>query len=64
MNPLTRPEQICTNCVMDTTDSAIQFDENGVPYEYDPTLEPDFGGQDPTMAGYGYEGANPEMKNI
>ncbi|MEM8501317.1 MAG: N-acetyl sugar amidotransferase [Pseudomonadota bacterium] len=25
-----RPHQICTNCVMDTTDSNIVFDENGV----------------------------------
>ena len=25
-----RPYQICTNCVMDTTDSRIVFDENGV----------------------------------
>lgn len=25
-----RPYQICTNCVMDTTDSKIEFDENGV----------------------------------
>jgi len=25
-----RPYQICTNCVMDTSDSAIVFDENGV----------------------------------
>ncbi len=25
-----RPNQICTNCVMDTTDSVITFDENGV----------------------------------
>src|SRR5690606_12688192 len=25
-----RPYQICTNCVMDTTDSAITFDEKGV----------------------------------
>lgn len=30
MNPSTRSHQICTNCIMDTTDSAIQFDENGV----------------------------------
>lgn len=27
---MTRPYQICTNCVMDTTDSAIVFDEAGV----------------------------------
>lgn len=27
---MTRPYQICTNCVMDTTDSAIVFDEKGV----------------------------------
>jgi N-acetyl sugar amidotransferase len=26
----TKPYQICTNCVMDTTDSAISFDEHGV----------------------------------
>ena len=25
-----RPYQICTNCVMDTTDSKIVFDEKGV----------------------------------
>jgi len=25
-----RPYQVCTNCVMDTTDSEITFDENGV----------------------------------
>jgi len=25
-----RKYQICTNCVMDTTDSKINFDENGV----------------------------------
>ena len=25
-----RQEQICTNCVMDTTDSKITFDEHGV----------------------------------
>lgn len=25
-----RPYQICTRCVMDTTDSKITFDENGV----------------------------------
>lgn len=25
-----RPYQVCTNCVMDTTDSEISFDENGV----------------------------------
>lgn len=25
-----REYQICTRCVMDTTDSEIQFDENGV----------------------------------
>ena len=25
-----RDYQICTNCVMDTTDSKITFDENGV----------------------------------
>ncbi len=28
--PLTRPYQVCTQCVMDNTDSAIIFDENGV----------------------------------
>jgi N-acetyl sugar amidotransferase len=27
---LTRPHQICTNCVMDTSDSVIVFDEHGV----------------------------------
>lgn len=27
---MSRPYQICTNCVMDTTDSAIVFDEKGV----------------------------------
>jgi N-acetyl sugar amidotransferase len=27
---MTRPYQICTRCVMDTTDPDIQFDENGV----------------------------------
>jgi len=27
---VTRPYQICTRCVMDTTDPDIQFDENGV----------------------------------
>lgn len=27
---MTRPYQICSNCVMDTTDSAIVFDEKGV----------------------------------
>lgn len=27
---MTRPFRICTNCVMDTTDSAIAFDERGV----------------------------------
>lgn len=27
---MTRPYQICTNCVMDTTDSAIVFDDAGV----------------------------------
>ncbi|MBX3565274.1 MAG: N-acetyl sugar amidotransferase [Sphingomonas sp.] len=27
---MTRPYQICSNCVMDTTDSAIAFDERGV----------------------------------
>ena len=26
----TREYQVCTNCVMDTTDSVIQFDEKGV----------------------------------
>ena len=26
----TRPYQVCTNCVMDTTDTEITFDENGV----------------------------------
>lgn len=26
----TRPYQICTNCIMDTTDAAITFDEHGV----------------------------------
>ena len=25
-----RPYQICTNCVMDTSDSKITFDEKGV----------------------------------
>lgn len=30
MNETPRPYQRCTNCVMDTTDSAITFDENGV----------------------------------
>ncbi|MFC4346742.1 N-acetyl sugar amidotransferase [Kordiimonas lipolytica] len=30
MKPSTRTYQICTNCVMDTTDSAITFDEYGV----------------------------------
>jgi len=25
-----KPYQICTNCVMDTTDSLIEFDERGV----------------------------------
>ena len=27
-----RKPQICTNCVMDTTDSKIHFDDNGVCY--------------------------------
>lgn len=27
---MTRPYQICTNCVMDTTDSSITFDDKGV----------------------------------
>lgn len=27
---MTRPSQVCTRCVMDTTDSAIQFDADGV----------------------------------
>ena len=30
MNDTHRPYQRCTNCVMDTTDSAITFDEHGV----------------------------------
>lgn len=30
MNETPRPYQRCTNCVMDTTDSAITFNENGV----------------------------------
>lgn len=30
MIPSPRPHQVCTNCVMDTTDSAITFDERGV----------------------------------
>ena len=30
MNDTHRPYQRCTNCVMDTSDSAITFDENGV----------------------------------
>lgn len=30
MSPSTRPYQVCANCVMDTTDSAITFDEHGV----------------------------------
>ena len=25
-----REYQICTNCVMDTTDAKIEFDQNGV----------------------------------
>ena len=28
--PIKRPYQRCTRCVMDTTDSKITFDENGV----------------------------------
>ena len=27
---MTREYQICTNCVMDTSDSRISFDKNGV----------------------------------
>ena len=30
MNDTHRPYQRCTNCVMDTSDSAITFDEHGV----------------------------------
>jgi len=30
LSPSTRPYQVCANCVMDTTDSAITFDEHGV----------------------------------
>ena len=30
MNQTNRPYQRCTNCVMDTTDRAITFDEKGV----------------------------------
>ncbi|MBP62402.1 MAG: LPS biosynthesis protein [Planctomycetaceae bacterium] len=30
MSARNRPYEVCNNCVMDTTDSMIQFDENGV----------------------------------
>ncbi|SNV42424.1 Predicted ATPase of the PP-loop superfamily implicated in cell cycle control [Chryseobacterium taklimakanense] len=29
MKPKNKPIQICTNCIMDSTDETIQFDENG-----------------------------------
>ncbi|MFN3940093.1 MAG: N-acetyl sugar amidotransferase [Chitinophagales bacterium] len=29
MKPQNKPIQICTNCIMDSTDETIQFDENG-----------------------------------
>lgn len=38
-----RPYQICTNCVMDTTDTNIQFDEQGVCdqcHDYSTNIEP------------------------